>query len=134
MLSNKRRIPSGRARLVSQPSKEMASLMSPLDIRDLRAAFGVSRNTFARLLGYSERAIVDWETRGRPSSSAHQHITEIRRLYDALAAVIDPSSLGAWVQTPNPAFDGLKPLEVIERGETDRIWRMIFDLESGIAT
>jgi hypothetical protein len=31
----------------------------------------------------------------------------------------------------NPAFDGSTPLQVIERGETDRIWRMVYELESG---
>ena len=39
-----------------------------------------------------------------------------------------------WLRTPNAAFGGLKPLEVIERGETDRLWRMLFYLESGVAT
>jgi hypothetical protein len=32
---------------------------------------------------------------------------------------------------PNEAFGGLKPLEVIERGEIDRIWQMIHLLRSG---
>jgi hypothetical protein len=36
--------------------------------------------------------------------------------------------------TPNPAFDGLKPLEVIEGGEIERLWTMIFYLESGVAS
>ncbi len=30
-----------------------------------------------------------------------------------------------------PAFDGSTPLQVIERGETDRIGRMVYELESG---
>jgi hypothetical protein len=29
------------------------------------------------------------------------------------------------------AVDGSTPLQVVERGELDRIWRMLFDLESG---
>ena len=39
-----------------------------------------------------------------------------------------------WLDTPNDAFDGLKPLEIIERGEIDRLWNMIFYLESGRAS
>jgi hypothetical protein len=31
-------------------------------------------------------------------------------------------------------FDGLKPIEVIERGEVDRIWQMIVYLRSGVAS
>jgi hypothetical protein len=36
-----------------------------------------------------------------------------------------------WLTTPNEAFGDLKPIEVIERGEVDRIWRMIYYIESG---
>ena len=34
-------------------------------------------------------------------------------------------------QEPNAAFDGLKQMEVIERGEIDRLWNMVFELRSG---
>ena len=37
----------------------------------------------------------------------------------------------SWLKQANDAFDGLKPIEVIERGEIDRIWSMIFQLRSG---
>jgi Protein of unknown function (DUF2384) len=45
-----------------------------------------------------------------------------------------PEFIAEWLSTPNEEFDGLKPLEVIERGEMDRLWDMIFYLESGIAS
>ena len=59
---------------------------------------------------------------------------EIRRLRKTPARVIRPDFIGPWLQSPNEAFSGLKPIEVIERGEVDRIWRMIYELESGIPT
>ena len=45
-----------------------------------------------------------------------------------------PEAIPQWLDAPNDAFDGLKPLEVIERGEIDRLWNMIFYLESGVAS
>ena len=39
-----------------------------------------------------------------------------------------------WLETPNPAFNGLKALEVVERGVVDQLWQMIFWLESGVAS
>jgi len=36
-----------------------------------------------------------------------------------------------WERSSRPAFDGSTPLQVVERGETDRIWRMVYELESG---
>jgi hypothetical protein len=38
------------------------------------------------------------------------------------------------LEAPNPAFNGLKPLEVVERGEVERLWQMVFYLESGVAS
>lgn len=49
----------------------------------------------------------------------------------ALAEMMDAKSVGEWLKQPNPALDGSTPLQVIERGETDRIWRMIWELQTG---
>ena len=59
--------------------------------------------------------------------------TELDRIVQALAEVINDEALGPWMVRPDQAFDGLKPIEVIERGEVDRIWRMVFLLRSGVA-
>jgi len=48
--------------------------------------------------------------------------------------VVEPDGIPQWLETPNPAFNGLKPVEVIERGEIDRLWDMIYYLESGVAS
>ena len=57
---------------------------------------------------------------------------EHQRLMNALAEVIKEETLESWLQTPNPAFDGLKPLKVIDGGESDRVWSMIYFLRSGM--
>jgi hypothetical protein len=62
-----------------------------------------------------------------------RQLTEIARLQEALAKVMNAKVIGNWFLEPNPAFDGLKPLEAVERGEIDRIWVMIYELESGAA-
>jgi Antitoxin Xre/MbcA/ParS C-terminal toxin-binding domain len=56
---------------------------------------------------------------------------ELQRLTNALEEVITSAALGKWLRSPNAAFGGLKPVEVIDRGETDRIWAMIYFLRSG---
>lgn len=62
-----------------------------------------------------------------PSSLNH----ECPKPYASLARVMEPAQVGRWLKQPNPAFDGSTPLQVVERGETDRIWHMLYDLESG---
>ena len=46
---------------------------------------------------------------------------------DEATTAIDP-----WFHRPNPSFDDLKPLEVLERGQIDRLWQMVYELESGV--
>jgi DNA-binding transcriptional regulator YiaG len=105
-----------------------------LSVRQLRERFGVSRKIFSRVVGFSERAIADWEADKPLSDSCLQRMRELSRLQKALAGVMHEEFVGTWLNTPNDAFDGLKPLELIERGEVDRLWRMIYQLESGVPT
>ena len=60
------------------------------------------------------------------STSAEQ-----QALINALSDVLPLCSVQTWLQTPNQSFDGLKPIEVIDRGESDRLWEMIYNLRSG---
>ena len=106
----------------------------PVSVGTVRGRLGLSRKLFSRLAGFSERAIADWEC-GKPvSEPGLRRIKELDRFRDRLSEVVAADAIPAWLDTPNKTFDGLKPLEVIERGEIDRLWNMIFYLESGIAS
>jgi len=98
---------------------------------EVRRKLGVSRKLFSRLTGYSERAIANWESGETPEESGLRRIRETERFQARLAEVVAADAIPQWLDTPNDAFDGLKPLEAIERGEIDRLWNMIFYLESG---
>ena len=101
------------------------------DVKSFCQTFQLPRNALVRMAGYSARAIADW-TAGKPvSASSRQRLTEIGRLCEALGKVVKHESIGRWLETPQGAFDGSTPLQVIERGEIDRLWRMIYRLESG---
>src|SRR5712691_3479142 len=107
----------------------MPTMSRGVSARELRAQLGLNRRLFSRLTGYSERAVADWEAGKELSDSTRQRLTEIQRLQRALARVMKSEFVGAWLQAPNPAFEGLKPIEIVERGEIDRLWRMIHRLE-----
>jgi transcriptional regulator with XRE-family HTH domain len=103
-------------------------------VQEVRQKLGLTRKVFSRLTGYSERAIANWESGGKPDEPGLGRIRETERFQERLAELIRPEQIPQWLETPNDAFDGLKPLEVIERGEIDRLWNMIFYLESGVAS
>ena len=98
----------------------------------LRHEMGLNRADFARTVGLSERSVATWESGADLKESSLRTIVEIGRLYVKLSqSFASPEQLATWLKTPNPAFGGSQPLQVIERGEIDRIWRMVYFLESG---
>jgi hypothetical protein len=83
-------------------------------------------------VGRTERAVIDWESgKSQPQGLSQQRVRELERLTEALKELFDSKSLGDWFDTPNKALHGLKPVEIIERGESDRLWQMVFELRSG---
>ena len=102
--------------------------------RRLREDFGLTRSALSSLTGLSERTLATWEAGGTIGAPASRAIKGIERLLRELSLVIRKPAIAAWLNSPNDGFAGLKPLEVIERGETDRVWRMIFYLGSGTAS
>lgn len=130
------RLPQGVAKKLKVVSKSaIATAKSAgqfVSVRVLRERFGVSRKIFSRVVGFSERAIADWESEKPLSEACLQRMREMARLQEALAGVMREDFVGTWLNAPNDAFDGLKPIEIIERGEVDRVWRMIYQLESGV--
>jgi DNA-binding XRE family transcriptional regulator len=100
----------------------------------LRKEFGLTRKTLARMAGLSDRTLATWEDGGEISEASERLVTPVKRLLYALAEVVDKNAISAWLEKPNEAFGGLKPLEVMERGETDRLWRMIYFMGSGTAS
>ncbi len=98
----------------------------------LRSDYGLTQGLIVRLSGYSPRAIANWEAGSKATEPAARKFTELERLFSAIASLTqNPREVAHWMQEPNAAFDGSTPLQVIERGETDRLWRMIYSLESG---
>jgi len=102
-----------------------------LDIKAFCSIYALPQQTFTRLTGFSPRAVSGWANGERRNPSTKRRLAETQRLFDALAKLVKPEAIGAWLETPNPAFAGSTPAQVIERGETDRLWRMIYELESG---
>jgi hypothetical protein len=50
------------------------------------------------------------------SKSTPKRTKELEQIRLALGKVMTSEAIGAWLQAPNPAFSGLTPIELIERG------------------
>jgi len=74
----------------------------------------LKREELGRLTGFSLRALAEWASGKLPSQPAKRRLQEVRRLLDALAEIVKRESIPKWLHQPNPAFDRLTPLQVIE--------------------
>jgi hypothetical protein len=99
---------------------------------ELRSQLHMPRELFGRLVNVSVRTIADVEANQKKVEKLRRNYVEVKRLCDSLDEVIHSEGLGEWFDHPNPAFGGLKPVEVIERGEIDRLWEMFYRLRSGV--
>jgi len=125
---------SYREAVAAVPATSVAVVEDERDrpLLGLRERLGMNRETFARLIPISVRHLANLESGQAPTENVQRRLTELRRVIQALSEVIQKEALGPWMTQPNEAFDGLKPIEVIERGEVDRIWQMIYYVRSGL--
>ena len=113
-------------RFAHRGAKDYAGLL-----QHYRTSFKMPQPIVVRLTGFSPRSVAKWSEGVPPSAKQEKALMEMDRLLDGLSRVMRPEQVGHWLKTPNPAFDGSMPLQLVERGEIDRIWHMLFDLESG---
>jgi transcriptional regulator with XRE-family HTH domain len=133
----KRRAPSVRDLVRPNGVKQGRAKLGLETIGDfatrVRRAYGLSRKQFSRLSGFSERALAAWEHGASITEPGLRRLRELQRLHNALADAMELNFIPEWLQTPNEELQGAKPIEAIERGEIDRIWRFLYYLESGMA-
>lgn len=131
-----RKQPLGKNRVSKQPKVQRAPAATPpakpASIVEMRQRLRMNQSVFARLLPVSVRSLATLESGTPPTDVVARRLVELKRLINSLSEVMMLESIGTWLQIPNEAFDGLKPLEVIDRGEIDRLWSMIYDLRSGV--
>ena len=125
-------------RVTIKPALTGAFRFAHRGVRDYSDLLQHYRNTFqlpqpmlVRLTGFSPRSVAKWSQGEPPSAKQEKSLVEMDRLLDGLSRVMEPAQVGRWLKQPQAAFDGSTPLQVVERGELDRIWRMLYDLESG---
>lgn len=56
---------------------------------------------------------------------------DIESIRNALKSILEPDYIDTWLETPNEGFCFKSPREVIEEGNADRIYDMIYHVETG---
>jgi hypothetical protein len=108
-------------------------ISAPPNVAQIRRLIGFSQPEFGRMTSYSTRVVAEWESGKALDTRARRKVTEIDRLLRALSELMPATEVGKWLREANQAFDGRTPLQLIEHGESDRLWQMIHQIDANAA-
>lgn len=101
----------------------------------LQKGFGLNQIQLATsLLHCTPRSLILWKSKQPPNQAILIRLKELNRLYQALAALMPPEEIPAWMNQTNDYLDPLTPMEVLNRGQIDRLWQIIHNVGSGMPT
>lgn len=113
-------------------SAPVAAPKASFRVKDVRSKYGLKQVSMSRLLGISSRKLSELESQSRdPRPETKRRLSEVDRLHKALDEIMDAGDIAGWMEEPNEAFGGSTPLQLVERGEIDRLWQMIFAIRTG---
>jgi transcriptional regulator with XRE-family HTH domain len=99
------------------------TIAAPIQPRELRDAFRLSRERLARLIGVSAKTVERWEA--RPAQPARDEIrarmAQLREIAELGAAVYTRERLADFMLAPLAEFGGLSAMQLVERGQADRV-------------
>lgn len=107
---------------------EVAALLDRLFDGDVVDAADV-----ARVLGTRPRSVTRWlSARSMPRRHSEERLLELKAVVDLLRGVLREEPARLWLRSPNPDLGYEKPLDVVAKGEYQRVIDSILALAEGI--
>jgi len=87
----------------------------------------------ARVLGTSLRSVTRWQSsRSTPRRDTEERLLELTTVVDLLRRVLRDEPARLWLRSPNPDLEYEKPLDVVAKGEYQRVIGVILALAEGV--
>jgi DNA-binding XRE family transcriptional regulator len=113
----------------------MQGLAAPsvVSARRVRAALAISRERMARLLDVTAKTVARLEEHDRlPANPAvATRLAQVQEVVDLGLIVFTADGFARFMSTPFPAFGSLTALQLIERGEIERVFGALASLYEG---
>jgi DNA-binding XRE family transcriptional regulator len=105
-----------------------------IEPRQVRLSLGISRDRMGRLLEVTAKTIGRLEDENRlPAQPAvATRLAKLKELTDLGLLVYTPDGFARFVATPLPVFGGLNALQLIERGEVERVFAELASTYEGV--
>ncbi len=107
---------------------EVAALLDRLLDGDV-----VDGTDLARVLGTSPRSVARWHSaRSVPRRASEERLLELKTVVDLLRGTLREQPARLWLRSPNPDLGYEKPLDLVARGEYQRVIDSILALAEGV--
>ena len=112
----------------------MASAVSEL-IEDLRERGGLKSTDVANVAAVSPATVSRW-TAGKalPHPKTQLVISDLRYVVDRLAEFYTPGETRLWLYSKHRLLDGERAIDLVHRGEADKVLAVIESLDEGTFT
>jgi uncharacterized protein (DUF2384 family) len=92
----------------------------------------INGREIAQLLGTREETISRWRGgKSEPQPKMRDSLLQLGWLLGQLAELYEPKEAHLWLFSPHKLLNGERPVDLIERGETERILQVIAQLKDG---
>jgi len=105
-----------------------------IDSRQVRHALGISRDRMGRLLEVTAKTVgrLEDEQRLPAQPAVVTRLAKLKELTDLGVLVYTPEGFASFMATPLPVFAGLTALQLIERGEIERVFAELAATYEGV--
>lgn len=112
----------------------MVTTPPSLNPRSIRRSLGISRDRMGRLLEVTSKTVARLEDQDRlpAQSAAATRLAKLKELADLGLLVYTPEGFAQFMATPLPAFGGLNALQMIERGDIERVFAELASTYEGV--
>ena len=105
-----------------------------IDSRQVRLTLGISRDRMGRLLEVTSKTIgrLEDERRLPAQPAVATRLARLKELTELGLLVYTPEGFARFMSTPLPTFSGLTALQLIERGEIERVFAELAATYEGV--
>ena len=102
-------------------------------IEQITQDFSISIETLARFLNTTSRTVMRWKKEGvNPSSHHREKLEKIAYIDRKLRQVLKPEGVERWLHAYNDSLGGKRPIDLLAKGQYDKLLSAIGQLEEGV--
>jgi predicted transcriptional regulator len=106
---------------------------TPLDVLRHCRELGLDTGLLASCLGVSGKTIGRWEKGAvEPGLSARRNLEKLEATYQVIKKLLRKKAWQTWLHSPNETLSGERPIELLRRGEIERVREALGMIEWGI--